>query len=593
MTTAEEFKAKGNAALQAGNTTEAIQFYTKAIDVDGANHVYFSNRSAAYLKKGDANNALADAESCLALNPNFAKAYSRKGAALHGCKRYNDSIVAYEEGLAKFPNDKGLQSGLAEVKKSKDRPMGGGMGGGMPGMGGGGGPFGGMNPFAGGDLIARMAMDPKLRTYLNDADFMQKIQQLQKDPNALMGMIGDPRIMEVLSSVIGGGRGGPDDDGGPPPPAPPAADTKAAESKVESKEKTPDVEMKDAEEDEEDDMGDMTPEELKKHQDKKESVKVKAQGNALYKKKDFEGALAAYDKAIALDPTNMTFLSNKAAVYFTTKKWDECIEACEEAVEVGKANLAPFADRGKALTRCGKAWHKKGDFTKAVETLKNAQLECFDKETQRLLKTWELEKKKKDMADYQDDAKAEEAKQKGNDHFRAKEWAKAVECYEEAVKRAPKNAPIRNNLSAALCKIMDFNGAKRQIEEALALDPQYVKAYARKGDIEVVMKENHKAMESYRKGLEIDPSNASCREGLQKVTAMVNSSGAMSEEERKERAEHAMADPEIQSILQDPVIRQVLQDFNENPNAAQAAMRDFSVRSKIEKLIAGGILQMG
>ena len=34
----------------------------------------------------------------------------------------------------------------------------------------------------------------------------------------------------------------------------------------------------------------------------------------------------------------------------------------------------------------------------------------------------------------------------------------------------------------------------------------------------------------------------------------------MTEEERKERAAHAMADPEIQSILQDPVINQILRD---------------------------------
>eukprot|EP01083_Nonionella_stella_P103252 294731_1 len=187
----------------------------------------------------------------------------------------------------------------------------------------------------------------------------------------------------------------------------------------------------------------------------------------------------------------------------------------------------------------------------------------------------ELEKKKADKLAYQDDDKAEEAKQEGNKFFREKDFAKAVNCYEEAVKRAPKNATIRNNLAAALCKVMDFNGAKREIETAIDLDDKYVKAWARKGDIEVVMKENHKAMESYKKGLALDPSNATCREGLRKVTAMVNAGSAnMSEEEKKERAAHAMADPEIQAILQDPMVNQVLRDFNENPNAANQAMAD-------------------
>ena len=170
--------------------------------------------------------------------------------------------------------------------------------------------------------------------------------------------------------------------------------------------------------------------------------------------------------------------------------------------------------------------------------------------------------------------------------------------YEEAVKRAPNNAPIRNNLAAALCKVMDFNGAKKHIEKAIELDPKYVKAWARKGDIEVLMKENHKALESYKAGLAIDPTNATCKDGLRKVTAMINSgltsSGrAYTDEEKMERARHGMADPEIQSILQDPVIQQILRDFNENPQAANQAMSNPSVRAKINKLIASGVVQTG
>merc|ERR1712038_555642 len=345
-------------------------------------------------------------------------------------------------------------------------------------------------------------------------------------------------------------------------------------------------------EEEKEDVSNLTPAEQKKKEDAKLAVEAKERGNKLYKSKKFDEALSAYDEAVALDPTNMTFISNKAAVYLTSKQYDECIKACLEAVEVGKANRAPFEDRAKAYTRCAKAYQKKGDLTNAIEMCKSAQLESFDKATQRLLKNMELEKRQKDALDYQDDDKAEEAKQTGNTHYRNKEYGKAVECYEEAVKRAPKNAPIRNNLAAALCKIMDFNGAKREIEVALDLDPKYVKAWARKADIEVLMKENHKALESYKKGLELDPNNATCRDGLRKVTAMINQGQAnMTEEEKKERAAHAMADPEIQSILQDPVINQVLRDFNENPTAANQAMSDATVRTKIEKLIASGILQ--
>lgn len=136
-----------------------------------------------------------------------------------------------------------------------------------------------------------------------------------------------------------------------------------------------------------------------------------------------------------------------------------------------------------------------------------------------------------------------------------------------------------------------FNDAKRAVEKALEIDSKYVKAYAKKGDIESFMKEYHKAMESYKMGLQLEPDNSLCKAGLQKTMMKIQEAN-MSGEQDKERAAHAMADPEIQAILSDPTIRQVLTDFQENPKFAQQAMGDAGIRSKIEKLIAAGVLQV-
>jgi stress-induced-phosphoprotein 1 len=45
-----------------------------------------------------------------------------------------------------------------------------------------------------------------------------------------------------------------------------------------------------------------------------QALKEKELGNAAYKKRDFETALAHYDKAISLDSTNVVFRNNKAGV---------------------------------------------------------------------------------------------------------------------------------------------------------------------------------------------------------------------------------------------------------------------------------------
>ena len=45
-------------------------------------------------------------------------------------------------------------------------------------------------------------------------------------------------------------------------------------------------------------------------------------------KKQLDEALAHYNKAIELDPNEISFLTNRAAVLFEQCKYDECIKVC-------------------------------------------------------------------------------------------------------------------------------------------------------------------------------------------------------------------------------------------------------------------------
>ena len=75
--------------------------------------------------------------------------------------------------------------------------------------------------------------------------------------------------------------------------------------------------------------------------------------------------------------------------------------------------------------------------------------------------------------------------------------------------------------------------------------------------------------------------------------AMQFISGDASEEELAQRRARAMADPEIQNIMTDPVMRQVLQDLQEKPRTAQKHMQQPQIRMKLDKLIKSGIVRMG
>ncbi len=550
---AASFKEQGNQFLQAKKYDEAIQAYTEAINLDPKDHVFFSNRSAAYLSKGDASSALSDGQRCIELKSDWAKGYTRKGAALHSLRRYDDAIEAYQAGLAIAPTDAGLQSGLAEVQKVKESAEAGPPGGGLFGP----------------QMIAKLAGHPKFGPKLGDPAFMRKLQMAQSNPQLLMS---DPEMMEVLQVILGGmgGGEGEGEDAGdnnftPPPQRSSAPPPKKAEPVLsEEEQKVKDIRDK--------------------------SVAAKDRGNAFYKNKQFAEALAAYDEALEADPTNLMVINNKAAVHIEMNQADTAIEISSQIFEKAKdvGVKLSYEDKAKIYQRIAAAHLKKNDTAAAIKAYGNAQMEAHDKAIERKVKNLELELKKQEKLSYINPELGLEAKERGNALFREGDFPGAIREYEEAVRRDPNNSPYHNNLAAAYLKMGVFNDAKKEVERSLELDKTYVKAWAKKGDIEFFMKEYHKSMDSYKAGLALEPDNSLCKQGLQKTLVKIQEGG-----ENKERSAHAMADPEIQRILSDPTIRQVLNDFQDNPKfAQQAMMNDKDIRAKIEKLIAAGVLQV-
>ena len=69
-------KDQGNKALSAGKVDEAVRCYTEAVALDPTNHVLFSNRSAAYAKKGNYESALQDACQTITIKPDWGKVRS-------------------------------------------------------------------------------------------------------------------------------------------------------------------------------------------------------------------------------------------------------------------------------------------------------------------------------------------------------------------------------------------------------------------------------------------------------------------------------------------------------------------------------------
>eukprot|EP00611_Tribonema_gayanum_P004127 TRINITY_DN1331_c0_g1_i3.p1 TRINITY_DN1331_c0_g1~~TRINITY_DN1331_c0_g1_i3.p1 ORF type:complete len:376 (-),score=97.89 TRINITY_DN1331_c0_g1_i3:453-1580(-) len=124
MEAAEAAKAAGNDAWRLGDLDEAVRCFSRAIDLaegEGGNNanlpVYYSNRSAAYLKQGDGVKALLDAEKCTTLDETWAKGWGRKGAALMVLKRYAHAAQAYKTGMELDPNNTDSRKGYLDAQR--------------------------------------------------------------------------------------------------------------------------------------------------------------------------------------------------------------------------------------------------------------------------------------------------------------------------------------------------------------------------------------------------------------------------------------------------------------------------------------------
>ncbi|MQL81309.1 hypothetical protein Taro_013769 [Colocasia esculenta] len=630
---ADEAKAKGNAAFSAGRFDEAVRHFSDAIQLAPSNHVLYSNRSAAYASLHRYAEALADAQKTVELKPDWAKGYSRLGAAYVGLGSFDDAVAAYQKGLEIDTNNEGLKSGLADAQAAAARAHRG-----PPPASS---PFG--NIFQGPELWAKLTADPSTRNYLQQPDFVKMMQDVQRNPNSINLYLSDQRMMKALGVLLNVKMRTPEDM------------EKEAPEAAEVPRKVPEPEKPKAPEPEPEPM-EVADEEKEVEQRKAEAQKEKEAGNAAYKKKDFDTAIQHYTRALELDDDDISFLTNRAAVYMEMGKYEECINDCDKAVERGRELHSDFKMIARALTRKGTALVKLAkcskDYERAIETFQKALTEHRNPDTLKKLNDAERAKKELEQQEYFDPKIADEEREKAplvgrwseplaknlgltqgtqvgafnclppfcrdkrwvitlgfkrclsfttlatmaprNEFFKQQQYPEAVKHYTEALRRNPLDPKVYSNRAACYTKLGALPEGLKDAEKCIELDPSFSKGYTRKGAVQFFMKEYDKALETYQEGLKHDPNNQELLDGIRRCVEQINKTnrGEISPEDLKERQAKAMQDPEIQNILTDPVMRQVLIDFQENPRSAQDHLKNPQVMHKIQKLVSAGIVQM-
>lgn len=555
----EELKTAGNAAFAAGRFAESVDAFTEAISVDSSNHILFSNRSASYasLKQWDA--ALADAERAIQLQPDWAKGYGRKGAALLGLGRRLEARAAYEEGLARDPTNAQLQRGmeatLGALEAARELPQAGAT------------PV--ENPFGDPAMLARMQSDPKMQEHLKDPQFVAILEELKRDPRTLTRYIKDQRVMQAFMTMLG------------------VQDTHVPATRTAEGEGG-------ADSDEPKGAPKVTEEEQERRQQAEAALREKEAGNEAYKRRDFEAALKHYDAAIALDPSNLALLTNKSAVYFEQGCWAESIALCQETVQRGRETYADFKLLAKALGRIGSCHERQGNLPLAIEFYQKSLTEHRTPDILSRLREAERSLESQQKAAYHNPQLAEEARQAGNELFKAGDYAGALKHYTEAIRRDESDPRGYSNRAACYTKLAAVPEGLKDCDKAIALDASFVKAYIRKATLLHLRRDYTQALETLEQASAHDTTHAHTGE-IQSMVARCYTDIRRGEEggtpDQEETLRRAAQNPEIREILQDPVMAQILQQMQTDPRAAQEHLKNPQVAAKIRKLIAAGIIR--
>ncbi|CAG0892441.1 unnamed protein product [Cyprideis torosa] len=195
-TKADQFKLQGNDFLKQENYLEAVNSYSKAIETDPTNPVYFCNRAAAHAKLSQHRDSIMDCEKALQLDPKYSKAYSRLGHAYLALEYLAKAEEYFKKALDLDPENENYKSNLSLVQAKRaateEQPGGGGVPDPMAGMGG----------------------IPNFSAFLQNPNFINMATQAMQNP-AMQQMFGN-----LIGTLTGDQAGG---TGAPPPAA--SADT--------------------------------------------------------------------------------------------------------------------------------------------------------------------------------------------------------------------------------------------------------------------------------------------------------------------------------------------------------------------------------
>ncbi|XP_077998771.1 uncharacterized protein LOC144451738 [Glandiceps talaboti] len=225
-------------------------------------------------------------------------------------------------------------------------------------------------------------------------------------------------------------------------------------------------------------------------------------GNELFVDEKYEEALDAFTKAIETDCKNIKYYLQRSATFHALKKYQDALNDAETALQLDTTNSMAYFRKGIAL-------FDKKETENALKVLQQGRK--LEADSQAKFDKW-IKKCEDKITDdkKKTDEEAKKLKTQGNEHFKRREYQKAVDAYDKAVLlniEGESKAVIYGNMANALSKLKHHSQCLEAAKMATQLNPTWKKGHYWKGMAYFHLKDINGALKAFEAGLHMDPSD--------------------------------------------------------------------------------------
>lgn len=225
---------------------------------------------------------------------------------------------------------------------------------------------------------------------------------------------------------------------------------------------------------------------------------------------DFQGAIAAYDRAIGLNPNYAAAYLNRAETRFTSKDTKGGREDLNQALRISPNNVEALLIRGIARKELGDAQGATNDLNQVVRQSNPISATDYNNRGRARLA---LEDGRGAIEDFNQALKIAPNTPltyllRGRAYGRLGDGKSAMADYDQALRINPNLLLGYNNRGGARFRSRDYQGAIADFDQVLRINPNYASGYGDRGVVRYALGDYQGAIADYNQALKINPNNA-------------------------------------------------------------------------------------